>query len=131
MHKCNPNANNTHAQQRTYTTPHAKILPFYCSIQLKKCLVGLQNVPMNVPKNFLPKKLVIKLWRFSDSAGFSCFTKLILYGYHFRQDFKIFRTIDQGRDKSRDTTRALDAEYWEPKSLPTTNYNLIVICWKS
>ena len=68
----------------------------------------------------LAKKLVAKLRRFSNFAGFSCCTKLTLSGYHFRMDLKIFRTVDQRRDKSRDIARALDAEHWEPYSLSTT-----------
>ena len=68
----------------------------------------------------LAKKLVAKLIRFSGSAGFSCFKDLILYEYHLRKDLKIFRTINHGRDKSRDTTRALEAWYCEPGSLSTT-----------
>ena len=68
----------------------------------------------------LAKKLVDKLRRFSGSAGFSCCTKLILYGYHFRMDLKIFPVVDTGRDKSGDMAQALDAEYWKPDSLSTT-----------
>ena len=55
----------------------------------------------------LAKKLVAKLRRFSGFSGFSCCTKMILYGYHFRMDFKTFHTLDQGRDKSLDTLEHL------------------------
>ena len=81
------------------------------------CLVGSQNVSRTNVKEYSCQKLLTKLRRFSKSAEFSCCTKLILYGYHFRLDFKIFRIADQGRDKSCNTTRALDAEYWELDSL--------------
>ena len=68
----------------------------------------------------LVKILVTKLRIFFGIALFSCFTKLILYGYHFRMDLKICRTVDQGRDKSCDAALANDAGYWEPDSLLTT-----------
>ena len=74
----------------------------------------------SLPTIIPAKKSIAKLRRFSGSAGFSCCRKLILYGYHFRMDLKICRTVDQGRDKSCDAALANDAGYWEPDSLLTT-----------
>ena len=68
----------------------------------------------------LAKNLVAKLRRFSGSAGFTYRTYLMLYGYHLRMDLKIFRTVDQGRGKSCDTARVLDADYLKLDSLSTT-----------
>ena len=106
---------------RTCTTAYALILTIYCSIQLKICLVGPQNVlgPFII-NEYSSQKIVYRTKTFSGSARFNCCTKLILYGYHFRLDLKIFRAIDQRKDKSLHTARLLDAEYWEPDSLSTT-----------
>ena len=67
----------------------------------------------------LAKRFLEKLIRFSESANYSSCTKLILYGYHFKTDLKIFRATDHGRDKSCEIAWAFDEEYWESDSLST------------
>ena len=97
---------------RTYVTPYKTIFTIFYSIQRKMRLVGLQNVPRPfVVNEYSSQKIGYRIMTFSESAGFSCCRKLTFYGYNFRLDIKIFRTVHQGRDKSRNTTRALDTEY--------------------
>ena len=105
----------------TFTTPYATILTCYCVTRVK-CDSSVHKMFQAHSQStiILTKKMAAKLRRFSGSAVFSCSTKLILYGYHFRMDLKIFRALDKGKGKSRDTARALDAEYWQPDSVSTT-----------
>ena len=85
---------------------------FDCFIYHNIYLVESQNVPgLFFVNDYSSQKTGCKLERFSGSAGFSYCTKLIWYGYHFRMDIKIFYTVDQETDESRDTVRALDAGY--------------------
>ena len=98
-------------QFRLFTAPSR----VNCVSSAKKC-----SRIIHCKQLFQPKKLVANIKRFSRFAGFSCSTKLILYVYHFRMDIKIFSTVDQDRDKSCDTTRALNTGYWERDSLSTT-----------
>ena len=106
---------------REWTTSYATILTIYCCVQRKICLIGQQNVPRPfIVIEYSSQKIGCKIKTFVGICWVICCTKLILFGYHSRKDLKIFRTVDQGRDKSLDTARAIDVEYWKQDSLSTT-----------
>lgn len=57
------------------------------------------------------------VWRKDDPKNWLIL--IVLYGYHFTMDFKIFLTVDQGRDKWPDTARVAAEDNWRQNALST------------